>query len=152
MATKVTEVFSRFPGYLDAEMRDLIARDASPFDLASLVMARTAEESRAINAIRGTAVIIAGSGMCTGGRIKHHLSHNLPRKESTVLFVGYQAAGTLGREILDGAKRVRVLGEPVPVRARVARISGFSAHADRDELLRWASALKHPPRGAFVVH
>jgi metallo-beta-lactamase family protein len=152
MATRVTEVFSRFPGYLDAEMRDLIARDASPFDLGSLVMARTAEESKAINAIRGTAVIIAGAGMCTGGRIKHHLVRNLPRSESTVLFVGYQAGGTLGREILDGASRVRVLGNEVPVRARVARIGGFSAHADRDELLRWAASLRRKPRGVFVVH
>jgi metallo-beta-lactamase family protein len=152
MATRVTEVFSHHPAYLDAEMRDLIARDVSPFDLASLVMARTAEESKAINAIRGTAVIIAGAGMCTGGRIKHHLVRNLPRRESTVLFVGYQAAGTLGREILEGAKRVRVLGEQVPVRARVARIGGFSAHADRDELLRWASALRRAPKRVFVVH
>jgi metallo-beta-lactamase family protein len=152
MATRVTEVFAHYPGYLDAEMRDLIARDASPFDLASLVMARTAEESKAINAIRGTAVIIAGAGMCTGGRIKHHLVRNLPRPESTVLFVGYQANGTLGREILDGVKRVRVLGNEVPVRARVARIGGFSAHADRDELLRWAASLRRKPRGAFVVH
>jgi metallo-beta-lactamase family protein len=152
MATKVTEVFAHHPAYLDAEMRGLIARDTSPFDLASLVMARTADESKAINAIRGTAVIIAGSGMCTGGRIKHHLVRNLPRRESTVLFVGYQAGGTLGREILDGAKRVRILGDQVPVRARVARIGGFSAHADRDELLRWASVLKRPPKGAFVVH
>jgi metallo-beta-lactamase family protein len=152
MATRVTEVFAHHPGYLDAEMRDLIARGTSPFELASLVAARTAEESKAINAIRGTAVIIAGAGMCTGGRIKHHLVRNLPRRESTVLFVGYQAAGTLGREILDGAKSVRVLGEQVPVRARVVRIAGFSAHADRDELLRWASALKRAPKRVFVVH
>jgi metallo-beta-lactamase family protein len=152
MATRVTEVFSHYPTFLDTEMRDLLARDASPFELPSLVMARTADESKAINAIRGTAVIIAGAGMCTGGRIKHHLVRNLPRRESTVLFVGYQANGTLGREILEGAKSVRVLGEPVPVRARVARIAGFSAHADRDELLRWASAIKGKPRGVFVVH
>jgi metallo-beta-lactamase family protein len=152
MATRVTEVFSHHPGVLDAEMRDLIARGASPFDLPSLVISRTAEDSKAINAIRGTAVIIAGAGMCTGGRIKHHLARNLPRRESTVLFVGYQANGTLGREILEGAKRVRVLGNEVPVRARVARIGGFSAHADRDELLRWASALRRPPRSVFVVH
>ena len=152
MATRVTEVFSHHPDFLDTEMRSLLARDASPFELPSLVMARTADESKAINAIRGTAVIIAGSGMCTGGRIKHHLVRNLPRRESTVLFVGYQARGTLGREILDGAKSVRILGAQVPVRARVARIAGFSAHADRDELLRWASALTKKPRGAFVVH
>jgi metallo-beta-lactamase family protein len=152
MATRVTEVFSHHPDFLDTEMRSLLARDASPFELPSLVMARTADESKAINAIRGTAVIIAGSGMCTGGRIKHHLVRNLPRRESTVLFVGYQASGTLGREILEGAKSVRILGAQVPVRARVARIAGFSAHADRDELLRWASALTKKPRGAFVVH
>jgi metallo-beta-lactamase family protein len=152
MATDVTEVFVHHLGFLDAEMRGLLERHESPFELASLVKARTAEESKAINTIRGTAVIIAGSGMCTGGRIKHHLAHNLPRRESTVLFVGYQAVETLGREILDGAKRVRIYGEQVPVLARVARIAGFSAHADRDELLRWASVLRVKPRGAFVVH
>jgi metallo-beta-lactamase family protein len=152
MATGVTEVFLHHLDYLDAEMRGLLDRRESPFELASLVKTRTAEESKAINAIRGTAVIIAGAGMCTGGRIKHHLVRNLPRRESTILFVGYQAAGTLGRQILEGAERVRVLGEQVPVRARVAQISGFSAHADRDELLRWAAALKRPPRRVFVVH
>lgn len=152
MATNVTEVFGHHLDYLDEEMRGLLQRRESPFDLASLVATRTAEQSKAINAIRGTAVIIAGSGMCTGGRIKHHLVRNLPRRESTVLFVGYQAAGTLGRQILEGAKRVRVLGNQVPVRARVARIGGFSAHADRDELLRWAGGLKRAPRRAFVVH
>jgi metallo-beta-lactamase family protein len=152
MATGVTEVFIHHLDYLDAEMRGLLERHESPFELPSLVATRSAEESKAINAIRGTAVIIAGSGMCTGGRIKHHLVRNLPRRESTILFVGYQAAGTLGRQILEGAKRVRVLGDSLPVRARVARIGGFSAHADRDELLRWAAALKRPPKRAFVVH
>jgi len=152
MATSVTEGCTHHLDYLDEEMRGLLERNEAPFDLASLVATRTAEQSKAINAIRGTAVIIAGSGMCTGGRIKHHLVRNLPRRESTVLFVGYQAAGTLGRQILEGAKRVRVLGGQVPVRARVARIGGFSAHADRDELLRWAGQLKRAPRRAFVVH
>ena len=90
--------------------------------------------------------------MCTGGRIKHHLVRNITRPESTILFVGYQAEGTLGRLILGGAKRVRIFGEELPVRARIERITGFSAHADRDELLRWASAQSTPPRQAFVVH
>jgi metallo-beta-lactamase family protein len=90
--------------------------------------------------------------MCTGGRIKHHLVRNITRPESTILFVGYQAEGTLGRQILDGAAHVRILGETLPVKARVARIEGFSAHADRNELLRWASCLKSKPRQAFVVH
>jgi len=152
MAVRVTDIFERHPEVLDAAMRARMARRASPFRFPGLKLIRTVDESKAINHISGTVMVIAGSGMCTGGRIKHHLVRNLPRRESTVLFVGYQAGGTLGREILDGAKRVRILGDQVPVRARVARIGGFSAHADRDELLRWASVLKRPPKGAFVVH
>ncbi|HEY9593264.1 MAG TPA: MBL fold metallo-hydrolase RNA specificity domain-containing protein, partial [Spirochaetia bacterium] len=88
----------------------------------------------------------------TGGRIKHHLVRNITRSESTVLFVGYQAEGTLGRQIVEGARTVRILGENLPVKARVERISGFSGHADRDELLRWARCLTTKPRRAFVVH
>lgn len=90
--------------------------------------------------------------MCTGGRVKHHLVQNISRPESTILFVGYQAVGTLGRHIVDGAEEVRILGQLHPVRARVTQISGFSAHADRDELLRWLSGLRKPPRKTFVVH
>jgi metallo-beta-lactamase family protein len=152
MATRVTEVFSRFPGYLDAETLELIRQNRSPFDIPSLVMAKSQEDSKAINRIRGSAIIIAGSGMCTGGRIKHHLLRNISRPECTILFVGYQADGTLGRTIADGAREVRILGETVPVRARIAKIGGFSAHADRDELLRWASCLAAPPRRVFITH
>ena len=90
--------------------------------------------------------------MCTGGRIKHHLVTNISRPESTILFVGYQAIGTLGREIIDGAKKVRILGQHYPVRSRVAQIHGFSAHADRDDLFRWLSALKSSPKHVFVTH
>jgi len=90
--------------------------------------------------------------MCTGGRIKHHLVTNISRKESTILFVGYQAAGTLGREIVDGAEKVRILGQHYPVKARVAQINGFSAHADRAGLLNWLSHLHEPPRRLFVTH
>jgi metallo-beta-lactamase family protein len=148
----VTEVFAKFPEYFDEETLTLIREGRSPFDLPSLVMARSSEDSKAINRIKGSAIIIAGAGMCTGGRIKHHLLRNISRPESTVLFVGYQAVGTLGREIVDGAREVRILGERVPVRARVTRIGGFSAHADRDELLRWASCITEGPRRAFVTH
>jgi metallo-beta-lactamase family protein len=95
---------------------------------------------------------MAGAGMCNGGRIKHHLVRNISRPESTILFVGYQAAGTLGRQIADGAKEVRILGQNYPVRARVARIDGCSGHADRDELLRWLGDLRTPPKKTFVVH
>jgi metallo-beta-lactamase family protein len=97
-------------------------------------------------------MIIAGSGMCTGGRIKHHLVNNITHRRNTIMFVGYQAVGTLGRRIVDGDKEVRILGQEYPVKARVVRINGFSAHADKEELLQWLSGLKRPPRKLFVVH
>jgi metallo-beta-lactamase family protein len=152
MAISVNEVFQRHPELYDEEMTALVRRHRSPFDLPGLHVTRTSDESKAINHLRGTAIIMAGSGMCTGGRIKHHLEHNIARPESTILFVGYQAAGTLGREIADGAREVRIHGRTYPVRAKVVQLSGFSAHADRDELLRWLSGARTPPRRAFVVH
>ena len=152
MAISVTEVFSHHPELFDKEMMSLIRQGKSPFDFPSLTMTRTVDQSKAINDTAGPAMIIAGSGMCTGGRIKYHLVNNISRPESTVLFVGYQAIGTLGREIISGDKEVRILGEKYPVRARVAQIHGFSAHADRDELFRWLSALQRAPRHLFVVH
>ena len=133
-------------------MKALLAGNESPFDFKGLKMTRTTKESKAINSIRGTVVIIAGSGMCTGGRIKHHLVNNISRPESTILFVGYQAVGTLGRQIVDGAREVRILGQMREVRANIVRINGFSAHADRNELVEWLDALKRPPRHIFVVH
>jgi len=90
--------------------------------------------------------------MCTGGRVKHHLVNNITRPECTIMFVGYQAIGTLGRRIVNGEKEVRILGREYPVKARVVRINGFSAHADRNELLQWLRGLKKPPRKVFVVH
>ncbi len=152
MAIKVTEVFMAHPDLLDEKMKALLANNSSPFDFKGLNMTRTTKESKAINNIRGTVVIIAGSGMCTGGRIKHHLVNNISRPECTILFVGYQAAGTLGRQILDGNKEVRILGQMRQVNAKVVRVHGFSAHADRKELLQWLGALKNRPRHVFVVH
>jgi len=152
MAISVNEVFQKHPELYDEEMTALVRRHHSPFDLPGLHVTRTTDESKAINRLRGTAIIMAGSGMCTGGRIKHHLEHNIARPESTVLFVGYQAAGTLGRQIADGAREVRIHGRTYPVRAKVAQLSGFSAHADRDELLRWLSGARPPPKHTFVVH
>jgi len=152
MAVSVTEVFEHYPELFDKEMMELIWQGKSPFDFPGLTMVRTVDQSKAINYITGAVMIIAGSGMCTGGRIKYHLVRNISRPESTILFVGYQAMGTLGREIVGGDKEVRILGQKYPVRARVAQIHGFSAHADRDELLRWLSALQRPPRHLFVVH
>jgi metallo-beta-lactamase family protein len=152
MAVSVTEVFLRHPGLFDEDMRRLLLAGNSPFQFPGLTMVRGAGESKAINRIRGTAVIIAGSGMCTGGRIKHHLANNVGRKESTVLFVGYQAEGTLGREILSGAARLRILGQTYRRRARVLKINGFSAHADQQELLRWLKGVRQPPRRLFLTH
>ncbi len=152
MAINVTRVFENHPELFDNDMLELLRRNESPFDFKGLKMTRTVDESKAINHIKGTAVIIAGSGMCTAGRIKHHLVKNIKRAESTILFVGYQAAGTLGRTIVDGDDEVRILGEYYRVRARVAQITGFSAHADRDELMKWIAGLQKPPRQLFVTH
>jgi metallo-beta-lactamase family protein len=152
MAVSVTEVFEHHPELFDQEMQNFLRQGESPFDFPELTLARTTEESKAINQAAGSNVIIAGSGMCTGGRVKHHLVNNISREESTILFVGYQAVGTLGRQIVDGAKTVRILGQYYPVRARIAHLNGFSAHADRDGLIRWLSSLRKPPRRVFVTH
>ncbi len=152
MATKITEVFKNHPELFCERTAEFIKRHHSPFNLPGLKMVEATEESKAINHIKGTVMVIAGSGMCTGGRIKHHLVNNISRPESTIMFVGYQAAGTLGRQIVDGEKKVRILGQEYPVKAKIVRIQGFSAHADRDELLKWLEGLKTAPRGVFVVH
>jgi metallo-beta-lactamase family protein len=152
MAISVTDVFKDHPELFDEPMRKLMKEGHSPFGFSGLTMTRSVDQSKAINHIRGTTIIIAGSGMCTGGRIKHHLVHNISRSESMVLFVGYQAEGTLGREILRGAKQVRILGYMRRRHARIRRISGFSAHADQSALLRWLGGLKRPPRRLFLTH
>lgn len=152
MAIKVTDVFKKHPELFDEEALELLHKGQHPCDLPGLTLSNTTDQSKAIAHIKGTAIIIAGSGMCTGGRIKHHLKSNIDRPESTILFVGYQAVGTLGRIILDGVDPIRIFGEEHPVRARIEKISGFSAHADQNELLRWITALQKPPRHVFVTH
>jgi metallo-beta-lactamase family protein len=152
MAGAITKVFKRHRELFDEEMTEFVDNGRSPFSFQGLHITQTAAESKAINHIRGTAIIIAGSGMCTGGRIKHHLVNNIERPESTIMFVGYQAIGTLGRRIVDGEEEVRILGETRQVKAKVVQIHGMSAHADKEELLRWLSALKNHPKKIFVVH
>jgi metallo-beta-lactamase family protein len=152
MAVSITDVFEKHPELYDSDMLELIRTGNSPFDFPGLTMVRRKGLSKSINNIAGSAMIIAGSGMCTGGRIKHHLAANISRRECAVLFVGYQARGTLGRLIVDGTREVRILGKEYTVRAKIAQVNGFSAHADRDELLRWLSGLKRSPRHIFVVH
>lgn len=152
MAVEVTRVFQRHPENFDAAMRKLCGTSHSPFRFPTLKLSESVEDSKAINRIKGSAIIIAGSGMCTGGRIKHHLEHNVDRKESTILFVGYQAAGTLGRVLSGGAPEIRVNGVRKTVKARIAQLHGFSGHADRDELLRWLGGFSKAPRRCFVTH
>ena len=152
MAVRVTEVFRRHRELFDEQAMRLLSEGRHPCDFPGLTMCRSVRESKSINHIKGTAIVIAGSGMCTGGRIKHHLSHNIGRPESTVLFVGYQANGTLGRAILEGASEVRIHGHTHAVQARIAKINAFSAHADREELVRWLSGIESAPRHVFVTH
>ena len=152
MAVEVTAVYERHRDAFDEETKAMFRAGRDPFRFPGLKYIRTGEESKAINSIKGSCVIMAGSGMCTGGRIKHHLTRNISRPESTVLFVGFQARGTLGRIILDGAREVRIFGQNHPVRARVEQIQGFSAHADRPGLIRWARHFGKPLRGLFLNH
>jgi len=152
MAVNITDVFDEHPYLFDKDMVQLIRERKSPFDFPGLTLVRTIEQSKAINYIKGSVIIIAGSGMCTGGRIKYHLVTNITRPESTILFVGYQAEGTLGRRIVNGESEVRILGQNYPVKAKIVQLNGFSGHADKEQLFRWLSALTKPPRQVFVVH
>ena len=152
MAVRVTEVFKRHPELFDREMMGFVRQGNSPFDFRGLSMVTVVEDSKAISDLVGPRMIIAGSGMCNGGRVKHHLVNNISNPKNAVLFVGFQAVGTLGWQIMDGAKVVRILGQNYPVRAKIVQIHGFSAHADRDELLRWLSSIRKAPDQTFVVH
>lgn len=150
MAISATEVFLRHAECYGPEMAGLIRQGRNPFALPGLHYTRETAESVALNNVRSGAIIMAGSGMCTGGRVRHHLKHNLWREASSVVFVGYAAKGTLARIIIDGARTVRLFDEEIPVRARIYTINGFSAHADQAELLAW-----HRHTGAartFLVH
>ena len=152
MAAGITKVFQQHAELFDKEMTEHVRHHESPFSFPGLKMVETTRESKAINHIRGTIMVIAGSGMCTGGRVKHHLVNNITRPECTIMFVGYQAVGTLGRHILDGASEVRIHGQTHQVKARVTKIAGFSSHADKTELLNWLKNLKAAPKHVFVVH
>lgn len=150
MAISATEIFKRHPECYDEETSALFDRKRDPFDLPGLHFTRETAESMALNRISGGAVIIAGSGMCTGGRVRHHLKHNLGCDECAIVFVGYAAQGTLARSIIDGARHVRIFGEEIAVRASIHTINGLSAHADQGELLAWHAQTK--AARTFLVH
>jgi metallo-beta-lactamase family protein len=152
MAVEITKVFEQFKEYFDKEALELFKDGQSPFDFPGLKLAESVEASKAINLIKGSTIIMAGSGMITGGRIKHHLVREITRPESTLLFVGYQAVGTLGRQILDGVSPVRILGQSYPVRMKIGTIDGFSAHAGMNDLQRWLNNFKSPPKHVFLTH
>lgn len=150
MAISATEIFRHHPECYDEESAKLFDAHHDPFKLPNLHITRDQADSMAINRITSGAVIIAGSGMCTGGRIRHHLKHHLWRRQDTVIFVGFAAQGTLARQIIDGKPRIRLFGEEIAVQAHIATINGFSAHADRKELLAWHHKIK--PAVSFLVH
>jgi metallo-beta-lactamase family protein len=150
MAISATEIFQRHPECYDAETAELFRQGKDPFSLPGLHFTRETADSMALNQVSGGAVILAGSGMATGGRVRHHLKHNLWRQNASVIFVGFAARGTLARQIIDGAKIVHLFGEEILVRAHIYTINGFSAHADRDELLAWQRRVGAPR--TFLVH
>jgi metallo-beta-lactamase family protein len=152
MAIRITEVFKHHAELFDREMMRRLRQGNSFFNYDNLRIVQSVEESKAINSIEGSSIIIAGSGMLAGGRVKHHIINNIRRPESTILFIGYQAEATPGRILLDGAREIRLLGKMHPVRAHIEKIDGFSAHADRDGLLAWLSDIRVPPRCLFVTH
>jgi metallo-beta-lactamase family protein len=152
MAVDVTEVFRNFRECFDEPTWQLIMANESPLRFPGLRMVRDVQESKAINHHKQPCIIMSTSGMCTAGRIKHHLRSNIGRAASTVLFVGYQAQGTLGRQILEGHPLVRIHGRQWKVKAAIRHIDGFSGHADRSALLKWVGHLRRPPRHVFLTH
>ena len=152
MATEATNITMHHMELFDQEAKDLEAWRAKHLNQIKLTFTAGVLESMALNEIRSGAVIISASGMCDAGRIKHHLRHNLGRRENTILITGFQAQGSLGRRLVDGAKTVRIFGEEIPVRAEIYTIGGLSAHADQAALLHWLRQFQHAPRHTFVVH
>jgi metallo-beta-lactamase family protein len=152
LAINATNIFQDFIPYMDEDAQELIKKGDNPFEFPNLIFTHTADESKAINSVEGSSIIISASGMCEAGRIKHHLKHNLWRKESSVVFVGYQANNTLGRRIKDGEKLVKIFGEEIGINCKVYSIEGFSGHADQRGLLEWVGAFKKKPKKVFLVH
>ncbi|PHO07252.1 MBL fold hydrolase [Thermoanaerobacterium thermosaccharolyticum] len=152
LATSVTDVFRKHLDYFDDEARSYVENGDYPLDFPNLHFTHSAEESKALNDLKEPVIIISASGMCEAGRIKHHLKHNLWRADSTIVFVGYQAKGTLGRRILEGEKTVNIFGEEITVNAEIQNIESFSGHADQKGLMDWISSFKKKPKKVFIVH
>jgi metallo-beta-lactamase family protein len=153
LAIKATEIFRKNKKYYDEATQAIVDHGFDPFDMPNLKFTLTTQDSMKINQLKGSAIIISANGMCNAGRIKHHLKHNLWRPGASIIIAGFQAQGTTGRQIVDGAKTVTIFGEKVAVRAKVFTIGGFSAHADQADLLKWVGHFteKSKPR-VFVTH
>lgn len=153
LAVEATSVFNKSVAEcFDNEALELIQSGVNPIQFPGLKVAVTSDESKMINFNSKPKVIISASGMCEAGRIRHHLKHNLWRGDSTILFVGYQVPGTLGHALLNGAKKVKLFGEEIDVKARIVNLPGISGHADRDHLTKWISSFTTAPKKVFVVH
>ena len=152
MSVTATEVFRANAQAYNEEMKDYILSGDHPLDFKGLVFSKTSDESKQINVDTTPKVIISASGMCDAGRIRHHLKHNLWNAKNSIVFVGYQAEGTLGRLLLDGATEVKIMGEPIVVNAQIHNLEGFSGHADRDGLFEWLSGFQQKPQKIFLVH
>ena len=152
LAISATEIFKKNPDCFDGETQDLLSGGENPLDIPGILYTQTTEESKAINEDPGPGIIVSASGMCDSGRIKHHLKHHLWRQESHIVIIGYQAEGTIGRRIVDGAKTVRLFGEEIAVKAHIHTLGGFSAHADQRGLLDWVSHIHNPQLEVFVNH
>lgn len=153
LAVEATNIFrEHYKECFDQEAMELIEKGVNPITFPSLQLSVTSEESKAINFDERPKVIISASGMCDAGRIKHHLKHNLWRKECTILFVGYQATGTPGRALVEGVPQLKLFGEEIQVNARICVLPGISGHADNVGLMKWASSFVEKPRQFFVCH
>lgn len=152
LAIESTKIFEKYSNLYDDEAKSIIDKGDNPLEFDGLLFTNSPEDSAKINKIQSGAIIISASGMCEAGRIKHHLKHNLWRKESSIVFVGYQAEGTLGRSILDGAKKVKLFGEEIAVNANIYALQGLSGHADKNGLLEWVNGFKKKPKEILLVH
>ncbi len=152
LAISATEIFKKNTELFEEEIQEKIKSGDNPLEFPGLHFTVTAEESKELNAMDDPCIILSASGMCDVGRIKHHLKHNLWKSTSTILFVGYQAVGTLGRSIVEGAKKVKIFGEEIAVNARIEYIEGYSGHADQEWLLNFVYSFTNPPKHIFLVH
>jgi metallo-beta-lactamase family protein len=152
LATEATSIFKKYKKYYDEESKKYLAKGDDPLEFEGLVFTKSQEESAALNKVTSGSIVISASGMCEAGRIKHHLKHNLWRKECSIVFVGYQAEGTLGRAIVDGAKKVKLFGEEIAVNANIFSFNGLSGHADRNGLYQWINSFEKKPKKVFLVH